>query len=236
MSKKPIERRWHSGKIEVRAAGDVVSLRGYAAVFDSESYGEVIRPGAFSKTLAERDDVRLLVNHDGVPIARTKSGTMRLSVDAVGLLVEADLDPTNPTVQELMSAMERGDIDQMSFAFVATKDAVVDGVRQVLECKLYDVSVVTYPWYEATSAELMSAERLELCLRALPAEQRDAIIINIGGGEVCIDGGMVADMSTDASTDNSVDSSTESETELPDMQAASAARLAEARALLASLG
>jgi HK97 family phage prohead protease len=232
MSKKPIERRWHSGKIEVRAVGDAITLRGYAAVFNSESYGEVIKPAAFNKTLAERDDVRLLVNHEGVPIARTKSGTMRLSTDVTGLLVEADLDPSNPTVVELMSAMDRGDIDQMSFAFAATKDAVVDGVRQVLECKLYDCSVVTYPWYEQTSAELMSAEKLELCLRALPPEQRDAIIINIGGGEVSIEGATITDASTDASVDNSV----ETETELPDMQAASAARLAEARSLLASLG
>ena len=232
MSKKPIERRWHSSKIEMRATGNAVTLRGYAAVFDSESYGEVIKPTAFNKTLSERDDVRLLVNHDGVPIARTKSGTMRLSTDTVGLLVEADLDPSNPTVQELMSAMDRGDIDQMSFAFVATKDVVVDGVRQIQECKLYDVSVVTYPWYESTSAELMSAEKLELCLRALPPERRDAIIINIGGGEVSVESSTL----TDASTDNSTDSSTETETELPDMQAASAARLAEARSLLASLG
>jgi len=236
MSKKPIERRWHSGKIEVRAVGDTVTLRGYAAVFNSESYGEVIKPAAFNKTLAERDDVRLLVNHEGVPIARTKSGTMRLSTDATGLLVEADLDPSNPTVVELMSAMDRGDIDQMSFAFAATKDAVVDGVRQVLECKLYDCSIVTYPWYDSTSAELMSAEKLELCLRALPPEQRDAIITNIGGGEVCIDGATITDASTDASTDSSADNSVETETELPDMQAASAARLAEARSLLASLG
>jgi HK97 family phage prohead protease len=52
------------------------TLRGYAAVFDSVSHDEVVRSSAFNKTLAERDDVRLLVNHDGVPLARTKSGTL----------------------------------------------------------------------------------------------------------------------------------------------------------------
>ena len=73
--------------IEVRSNADgTVGLRGYAAVFDSEAHGEVVRPSAFNTTLKQRDNVRLLVNHDGIPMASTKAGTMTLSVDQRGLL------------------------------------------------------------------------------------------------------------------------------------------------------
>lgn len=160
---KTLERRACTRPIEVREAADgTISLHGYASVFDSEAYGEVVKPSAFNRTLAQKDDVRLLVNHDGVPLARTKSGTLSLSVDDTGLLIEAkSLDPANPTVQELRSAMARGDIDQMSFGFEALDDPMVEGVRELREVKLFDVSIVTYPWYEATSAEMNSRQLVE---------------------------------------------------------------------------
>lgn len=157
MTQPQLERRATAGRIEIRTADDgTLSLDGYAAVFDSESFGEVVRRSAFNKTLAERDDVRLLVNHDGVPIARSKSGTLALTVDQRGLRVQADgLDPANPTVQELCSALARGDIDQMSFSFADMDRSVTDdGVRELKQVRLYDVSVVTYPWYEDTVVEL----------------------------------------------------------------------------------
>lgn len=155
-----LERRTVSdAHLEVRDTPDGgVILRGYAAVFDREAHGEIVRSSAFTRALDHGHDVRLLVNHDGVPLARTRSGTLTLSTDATGLTVDATLDPENPTVQELRSAMSRGDIDQMSFAFRAVDDGVTDaGVRELLEVELWDVSVVTYPWYEQTSAELYSA-------------------------------------------------------------------------------
>jgi len=153
------ERRTVTTPFECRAdQSGGVQIRGYAALFDSEAHGEVIRPGAFARTLNSGADVRLLVNHAGVPLARTKSGTLSLSSDATGLAVEASLDPANPTVQELRSALERGDIDQMSFGFEAVQETSTDsGVRELREVKLWDVSVVTYPWYDDTSAELLSA-------------------------------------------------------------------------------
>lgn len=186
MSKRTMERRYAPTTFEVREAADgTVGFRGYAAVFNQVAYGEVIREGAFDKTLAENPDVRMLVNHQGVPIARTKSGTLRLSVDARGLLAEVDgLDLANPTVQELVSAMRRGDIDQMSFAFYPMLDRSTDGVRELLEVKIDDgdVSVVTVPWYDETTAELNSLERAFSDLsagRALTPECRSALLARI---------------------------------------------------------
>jgi HK97 family phage prohead protease len=142
--------------LEVRADGEGNKLVGYAAVFDSPSeplpWTEFVRRGAFSKTINDGADVRLLVDHEGVPLARTKSGTLTLREDDKGLLVEANLDAANPDAAKVMSALRRGDVSQMSFAFETVKDAWSDDrrTRELREVRLFDVSVVTYPAYEET--------------------------------------------------------------------------------------
>ena len=149
--------------LEVRAEGDGNTLIGYASVFDSPSepmpFIEYVKRGAFSKTINDGADVRLLIDHEGVPLARTKSGTLVLEEDERGLRVEADLDPSNPDAARIISAMKRGDLSQMSFAFRTIKDNWSDdrSVRELREVQLFDVSVVTFPAYEETVAELRNA-------------------------------------------------------------------------------
>jgi len=151
-------------KTELRASADGTSLVGYASVFDSPSeplpWIEYVKRGAFAKTLEGDADVRLLMDHEGIPLARTKSGTLRLSEDETGLRVEADLDSENPMARGVMSAMKRGDLSQMSFAFRTIRDSWSDDrkTRELEEVELYDVSVVTFPAYEATTAELRAAQ------------------------------------------------------------------------------
>lgn len=147
--------------MEVRAEGENGNtLVGYAAMFDMPSvdmgFTEYVSRGAFTKTLKDGADVRLLLDHAGAPLARTRSGTLRLSEDERGLRVEADLDPTNPLAQTVLSALRRGDMNQMSFAFRTIRDSwSKDGsVRELREVQLYDVSVVTFPAYESTVAEV----------------------------------------------------------------------------------
>lgn len=148
--------------LELRALDDGNTLVGYAAVFDSPSepmpYTELVRRGAFSKTLNDGADVRLLIDHEGVPLARTRSGTLALEEDERGLRVEAELDPANPDAARVLSAMRRGDLSQMSFAFKTIKDSYNEdrSVRELKEVKLFDVSIVTFPAYEDTVAELRS--------------------------------------------------------------------------------
>lgn len=150
--------------LEMRASDDGNVFTGYAAIFDSPSepmpFIEYVRKGAFAKTLNDGADVRLLIDHEGVPLARTKSGTLMLEEDDRGLRVEASLDPMNPDAQRVISAMRRGDLSQMSFAFRTIKDSFsADGMmRELREVQLFDVSVVTYPAYEDTIAELRRAQ------------------------------------------------------------------------------
>jgi HK97 family phage prohead protease len=161
--------------VELRMEGDTPVLDGYALVYEyrydvaggpeAGGFTEVISRGAAAKS-AKEADVRLLVNHDGVPLARSRGGegTLGLESDDIGLKVRAELDPSNPTVQELRSAMNRGDIDQMSFAFKVPKGEgrqTFDGktgLRTIREVQLFDVSVVTYPASNATVARLRSDE------------------------------------------------------------------------------
>jgi len=154
--------------LELRATDDGNTFVGYAAIFDSPSepmpFTEYVKRGAFAKTLNDGADVRLLIDHEGVPLARTRSGTLVLEEDDRGLRVEAALDPSNPDAQRVISAMRRGDLSQMSFAFRTIKDSWNnDGsVRELREVQLFDVSVVTYPAYEDTVAELRRAQAVDV--------------------------------------------------------------------------
>lgn len=159
-------RRIAFSNMEVRAMGDGTKLVGYAAVFDSPSeplpWTEYVKRGAFTKTINDGADVRLLIDHEGVPLARSTSGTLTLTEDDRGLLVESELDPTNPDAARLISALRRGDISQMSFAFRTIKDSWNNdrSVRELREVQLFDVSVVTFPAYESTVAELRAKQEV----------------------------------------------------------------------------
>jgi len=167
----------HVFHLELRQTDDGMPVvEGYATVYDFAydiaggpdmgGFTEVIAPGAAKKSAMEAD-VRLLANHEGLPLARTKSGTLELESDDIGLKVRATLDPSNPTAAEVRSAMERGDVDQMSFAFRVVRDEWNKDYseRTISEVKLYDVSVVTYPANPATVVKLRSEDK--------PAETTD---------------------------------------------------------------
>ena len=159
---KKIERRTFTVRdVEARQADDgTMRLSGYAAVFNDSSvplpFKESIAPGAFRKTLSETPDVRLLVNHEGLPLARTKNGTLTLTEDERGLYFHAELADTQEA-RDIHTLIARGDVDQMSFAFrVIRQKWSEDRSRRVLtEVSLSDgdVSVVTFPAYPTTTVE-----------------------------------------------------------------------------------
>lgn len=171
---KKIERRTYKVRnVETRKEEDgKMRLSGYAALFNEESvplpYREVIAPGAFRKTLSETPDVRLLINHEGLPLARTKNDTLVLTEDDIGLKFEAEL-PETTEARDLYTLIQRGDVDQMSFAFRVIRQKYNEDrtQRTLVEVGLEggDVSVVTYPAYEKTNVE--AREQLRAALQAL---------------------------------------------------------------------
>jgi HK97 family phage prohead protease len=167
---------------EIRADADGIKVSGYAAVFNQEvdiggMFREVIEPGAF-KRAAKRDDVVFLINHDGLPLARTRSGTLKLTEDDHGLRIDAELDPDDPDVRAIVPKMKRGDLDKMSFAFRSEMEiwdeTTEPPTRTIMEARLYDVSIVTTPAYDGTSIALRSldASQKETAKRNAEAAQR----------------------------------------------------------------
>ena len=151
--------------LEIRQEGEDNVVVGYGSVFNTLSnelggFREIIAKGAFEGRL--NDDVRFLINHEGLPLARTTNGTLRLSTDERGLKYEAKVANTS-TGRDLIELMRNGTINQSSFAFVVEDDSweVREGVniRTINKVsRLYDVSAVTYPAYEEASVALRSME------------------------------------------------------------------------------
>lgn len=155
--------------VEVRVAdGGSVVVEGYAAVFDQPTnigdvFTEVIERGAFKNALKRGDDTEFLINHGGLPLARSTAGNLTMEEDDKGLKIRAVLDPADPDVQRIVPKMRAGMLDQMSFAFQATGqrwDSPAGGidVRTITDVVLYDVSIVNRGAYPQTSIALRSRD------------------------------------------------------------------------------
>ena len=157
--------------LELRAAanGDGMTFMGYAARYDSPSlplpFTERIAPGAFTRTLKSRNNIKMFVNHSDLHVlASTRAKTLRLEDRADGLFVEADL-PDVTYANDLRVLMQRGDVNTMSFGFSTVRDSWSDnGAERTLnEVRLIEVSVVTSTAaYPSTSA---SVRNLKLIAR-----------------------------------------------------------------------
>ena len=150
-------------------AGQDGTIHGYAVVFDSRTvlykdpetgleYGEVIDRHALDG--ADMSDVVLRFDHQGHALARTRGGSLRLSVDAHGLRVDADMT-LSEEARSFYQEVKNGLIDKMSFAFtVAPEGDSWDSTTRTRTVKhiarLFDVSLVTWPAYEQTQVSARS--------------------------------------------------------------------------------
>lgn len=141
-------------------------LSGRPIVYDARTdlgwCDEIIEKGALDG--ADLKDVRFLINHntDMVPLARSRNNnensTMQLSIDDEGMEIRVDLDTeNNADAKNLYSAVQRGDIDGMSFMFTVDGDRWEDiesehPIRSITKFgRIFEVSAVTFPAYEQTS-------------------------------------------------------------------------------------
>ncbi len=172
MKTKPdkIEHRAYSNSpLELRAVeGKPATLRGYAAVFGKPSldlggFVETIRKGAFSRSLSENDEVLAFAYHDSSkPLARRSAGTLTLSEDDTGLLVEIQLADTT-LARDVAADVAARNIEGMSFGFSTRKDAWTRAntpngpdLRELIDVQLFEVSAVTMPAYPDTALALRS--------------------------------------------------------------------------------
>ena len=143
-------------------------IAGYFAVFNNPTELwpgciEQIAPGAFSSSL--NGDVRALIDHDTrLVIGRTVAGTLSLREDSTGLYGEIKINEHDSDAMNLYARVQRGDGSQCSFGFdIVAEDYVVSPYGQtftwtIRDVKLYEVSVVTFPAYNATSVSARDAD------------------------------------------------------------------------------
>lgn len=155
---------------EIRSGGNLRAssngkLQGYAAVYGSHSqdlggFVEVIRPGAFTRTLSGAVGIRALYEHDNQRLlGNTRSGTLKLTEDAHGLAFELSL-PDTSYARDLGILVERGDIAGCSFGFTVPKDGDVwemrsgQLMRDLITVNLHEITITGNPAYTDTTVAL----------------------------------------------------------------------------------
>ena len=153
-------------------------ISGYFSVFNSiyeigPGMSESVAPGTFLSSLS--GDVRALTNHDStLVLGRTTAGTLKLREDDVGLWGDVIINPKDSDAVNTYERVKRGDVSQCSFGFRITKEDTEvkdDGSVHwtIREVELYEVSVCTFPAYEATNVQARSEQLAEIRAREFDA-------------------------------------------------------------------
>ena len=126
-------------------------------------FNETMKPGVVSDIL-DTCDCRFLINHTGMPLARTLSGTLTLTDTPTGLTYVANLSARQQLANDLAEAVQRRDISQMSCGFIVSRDEWLDAeTRDVYAFEqLLDISAVTYPASPTTSIDVAQRAMQEL--------------------------------------------------------------------------
>lgn len=159
-----------AASFETRESGEKLYIEGYFSVFNSNyelwpGATESVAPGAFSDTLG--NDVRALVNHDtSLVLGRSKAGTLELREDSHGLWGKVEINPKDSDAMNLYERVKRGDVDQCSFGFeILEEDTEFRGEDvhwTIKKVNLFEVSVCTFPAYEATSVSARQQDLEEI--------------------------------------------------------------------------
>ena len=159
------------GDFTTRADGEELRIEGYFSVFNSsyemfDNYIEQVKPGAFRETVGQ-DDIRALINHDTtLVLGRNMAGTLYLEERERGLFGSILINPKDQDAMNVYARVERGDVTQCSIGFdvLSFETEKRDGVTYdyLTKIKLYEVSICTFPAYEATEVKARNAAALEV--------------------------------------------------------------------------
>jgi HK97 family phage prohead protease len=190
-SMSKLETRVNVTDFEVRETADGMQFEGYASVFNSRSenlggFTEFVAPGAFTRSLKARGDIKLLWNHDsGQVLGSTRAKTMSLVEDERGLKVTATL-PNTSLGRDTAELIRTGIIDSMSFGFNVIKDSWNNegNERTLHSVKLFEVSIVAFPAYAGTAGTTNVRSVEKLAKRAeVDMAELEAALIKLESGE-----------------------------------------------------
>lgn len=162
MNRDKMQMRSSASQFTTREDGEELRIEGYFAIFNSNykmfaDASESIAPGAFTNAL--NDDIRALINHDTtLVLGRNTAGTLQLREDDKGLWGSILINPNDSDAMNIYARVQRGDVSQCSFGFDILDEETEfldDGsVHWTIKAvKLYEVSICTFPAYEATSVD-----------------------------------------------------------------------------------
>lgn len=189
-----LETREFEIELELREEGDEMTLTGYAALFNSRSenlggFTEVIAPGAFSRSLKSRNDIKLLWNHDtSAVMGSTRAGTLKLEEDSRGLKVTASL-PNTTHGRDARELVKRGDVTGFSFGFTIPgrggDEWNAEGTERTLKSvRLHEVSLTPFPAYTATNGTAQMRGLDKVAKRAeVDADQLADSLLKLENGE-----------------------------------------------------
>ncbi|KQZ99573.1 phage prohead protein [Mesorhizobium sp. Root157] len=141
------------------------TISGYAARFGDATviageFREKLAPGAFARSLREKPDVVMLLDHDsGRVLGRTTAGTLTLREDRIGLWFSLDVDPSTPEGQSALGTVGRQDVKGCSFGFRVRAERWEDGgvklpLRIIEDVDLFEITLTAFPAYPTTSASI----------------------------------------------------------------------------------
>lgn len=147
-----IEARSFTPDLKVTHSDDQITVEGYVAVYDEprnvggdDGWTEIWAPKAATRSVSRDPDVRLTLNGEGEPLARSKAGSLELTSDDYGLHVKASIDPASQRGEDIALALQRGDhVDvQVGFDVVKQRWADAHTRRFVEEIYLHDIALRT---------------------------------------------------------------------------------------------
>lgn len=193
-----IETRTQTTSFEIRESETGGMLfEGYAAIFNSPSeplpFTERIAPGAFRGSLKQRNDIKMLWNHDtGAVLGSTRAKTLELYEDERGLRVRAQL-PNTTLGRDTAELIRRGDVNAMSFGFSVAQngdkwnDAGTE--RTLTKVRLHEVSIVAFPAYTATAgtASVRGLDKIAKRADVDADELADALLKIESGNDITVE-------------------------------------------------
>lgn len=152
---------------------ETMAIKGYVVKFNDRSlllydeWYEKVSRGAFTKSLQE-NTIKALWNHNSdIVLGSTKSKTLSLEEDSIGLRFDLDL-PNTAQGKDIFESIKRGDVDGVSFGFYVRKDEweylKEDDVyeRTLLDIDLVEISPTAFPAYPTSEVGKRSLEQRHL--------------------------------------------------------------------------
>lgn len=156
---------------EIKALNEKGQFSGLASTYGNvDAGGDVCMAGCFTRTLAEAGKQRPLLWQHRDPV-----GVVMLADSPMGLMAEGQLSMAVSIAKDAYALLKDGVVRGLSIGFQTVKESFVGDVRQLVEVKLYEVSLVTFPMNEMAMVAGVKAAQQDRLRAALMEFKTDIL-------------------------------------------------------------